>query len=166
MNKMHYASIRHMDTSNGEGIGVALFVQGCNHCCKNCFNQETWDFNGGKEWTSELEELLLSFCSKSYISRLSILGGEPLHPKNIDTVIEIAKKFKARYPEKKLYIWTGYLYQEICNKEILKYADIIIDGKYIDELRDLRLALKGSSNQRVIDVRETEKTGNIVLFKE
>lgn len=163
---MKYASLRDMDTSNGEGIGVALFVQGCSHCCKNCFNQETWDFNGGKEWTPELEEKLLQLCSKHYISRLSVLGGEPLHPKNIDTVIEIARKFKELYPEKKLYIWTGYLYEDICNKEILKYADVIVDGKYIDELRDLRLIMKGSSNQRVIDVQETERTDKIVLFKE
>lgn len=166
MSKMHFASLRSMDTSNGEGIGVALFVQGCENCCPGCFNKETWDFNGGKPWTEETENKLLELCNKPHICRLSILGGEPLHERNISTVIEIARKFKELYPEKKLYIWTGYLYEDICNKEILKYADIIVDGRYIDELRDLRLTLKGSSNQRVIDVQETVKKGKIVLAKE
>ena len=146
---MRFASMRSMDISNGDGVGVALFVQGCEGFCKGCFNSETWDFNCGKEWTEETENKLMGLCSKPYITRLSMLGGEPLHPRNIETVIHIAKRFKSLYPDKKLYIWTGYLFNNICNKEILNYADVIIDGKYVEELRDLTLKWRGSSNQKI-----------------
>lgn len=147
---MKYAQIRAMDVTNGEGIGISLFVQGCDFHCKNCFNPSTWDWNGGYEWNQQKEEELFELCSKPYITRLSILGGEPLNPKNIDAVIKLAKRFKEKFPDKKLWVWSGYSFEDYISKtDIVKYADYIIDGKYEDDKRDLTLRFRGSSNQRI-----------------
>lgn len=148
---MRYAQIRKMDISNGEGIGVSLFVQGCPHHCKGCFNQETWDFNGGKEFTPQIEEGLFNILEnkKDYLSYFSILGGEPLAPQNIDKVQDILKKVKKKFPFK-TYVWTGYRLENIKNKEILKYIDVLVDGPFVEEQRDITLKLRGSSNQRVL----------------
>ena len=146
---MRYAQITPFEICNGKGAGVSLFVQGCRFCCKGCFNSEAWDFNGGKEWTQETEDKFFELIDTPYIKRVAILGGEPLHPLNIDTVINIAKKTKEIYPNKQVYIWTGFLFDNIINKDILKYADVIIDGKYVDELKDLTLKWRGSSNQKI-----------------
>lgn len=146
---MRYSQIRKQDISNGDGIGIALFVQGCSFHCKNCFNSSTWDFNGGKEWTKETEDELISLGNKPYISRLSLLGGEPLHPNNICTVTEVAKRFKDEYPNKKIWLWTGYPFSYVKNLDIVNYVDYIIDGQYDDNLRDMRLKFRGSSNQKV-----------------
>lgn len=140
-----------MDISNGYGIRVSLFVQGCEHYCKNCFNPETWDFNNGQVWTLEKENELLKLCDKDYIKGLSILGGEPLHPLNISTITNIAKRFKENFPNKTLWIWSGYMLEEyVSNLEILNYVDVIVDGKYIEELKDITLEFRGSSNQRIL----------------
>lgn len=140
-----------MDISNGYGIRVSLFVQGCEHYCKNCFNPETWDFDNGQEWTLEKENELLKLCRRDCIQGLSILGGEPLHPLNLSTVTNISKRFKENFPKKTLWIWTGYLLEEyIRNLEILNYVDVIVDGKYIEELKDITLKFRGSSNQRIL----------------
>lgn len=148
---MRYAQIRKMDISNGEGIGVSLFVQGCPHHCRGCFNQETWDFNGGKEFTPQIEDGLFNILEskKDYLSYFSILGGEPLAPQNIDKVQDILKKVKKKFPFK-TYVWTGYRLENIENKEILKYIDVLIDGPFIEAQRDITLKLRGSSNQRVL----------------
>lgn len=148
---MRYAQIRKMDISNGEGIGVSLFVQGCPHHCKGCFNQETWDFNGGKEFTPQIEDSLFTILEskKDYLSYFSILGGEPLAPQNIDKVQDILKKVKKKFPFK-TYVWTGYRLENIENKEILKYIDVLIDGPFVEAQRDITLKLRGSSNQRVL----------------
>ena len=147
---MRYAQIRSMDTTNGEGIGISLFVQGCEFMCKNCFNRSTWDFNGGKEWTQEIEDMFIELIDKPYISRVSILGGEPLHPNNINDVTALAKKVKETYPDKKIWIWSGYLFDRyIFDKEIIKYADVVVDGRYEEDKQDFRLQFKGSSNQRI-----------------
>ena len=147
---MRYAQIRSMDISNGEGIGVSLFVQGCHFMCKDCFNPETWDFNGGKEFTLKDGLYLLSLCYQPYIKRLSILGGEPLAPENINTVTNLSKLFKEQFPDKKLWIWTGYTFEDyVKDKEITKYADVIVDGRFVDELKDFNLKFRGSSNQRI-----------------
>lgn len=148
---MRYAQIRKMDISNGEGIGVSLFVQGCPHHCKGCFNQETWDFDGGKEFTPQIEEGLFNILEskKDYLSYFSILGGEPLAPQNIDKVQDILKKVKKNFPFK-TYVWTGYRLENIKNKEILKYIDVLVDGPFVEEQRDITLKLRGSSNQRVL----------------
>ncbi len=162
---MRYNLIRKMDIADGPGIRVSLFVQGCEFHCKNCFNQETWDFNKGEEFTQETIDRIIELCGGSHVRGLSILGGEPLHPLNIESVIKLAEEFKKVYPKKDLWIWTGYLYDNIVNKDILKYADVIVDGKYEDKLHDFRLEWRGSANQRVIDVKKSVKNKKVVLFE-
>ena len=163
---MRYASIRKMDISNGPGFRVSIFFQGCPFHCKNCFNPETWDFNGGEEYTDEIKEKVLALASASHIKGLSILGGEPLDEKNIDGVLELAKAFKEKYPDKTIWLWTGNLFDNKKDKEIMKYLDVLVDGQYKDELRDPRLKWKGSSNQRVIDVKKSLKKGSVVLYED
>ena len=163
---MRYAKIRKMDISNGPGVRVSLFVQGCTFNCKNCFNPETHDFNGGKEFTEETLDELLKLCEKDYIVGLSLLGGEPMHPKNIETTTMIAKKFKEKFLDKNLWAWTGFLFdRDLKDKEILKYLDVLVDGQYVDELHDFTLKWRGSSNQRVIDVPKSLKENKIVLYE-
>ena len=147
---MRYASIRDFDISNGENIGVSLFVQGCHFHCKNCFNQSTWDFNGGKEFTIETMRHLIKLMERPYIKRFTLLGGEPLAPENIKTSKEILRVIKETYPNKQVWLFTGYIYEDIPDKSILDYVDVVVDGPYKHELRDLSLAFRGSSNQRVI----------------
>ena len=152
---MRYNKIRKMDISNGPGVRVSLFVQGCTFNCKGCFNQETHDFNGGKEFTDDVIVHILDLCENENIEGLSILGGEPLHPKNIEGVTKLAKMYKERLPDKSLWIWTGYLFdKDLQGKEILNYVDVIVDGQFVEELKDPTLEWRGSSNQRVIDVKQ------------
>ncbi len=147
------------------GVRVSVFFQGCEFHCKNCFNQETWDFNGGKEFTQATIDEVLELCKQDYIKGLSILGGEPMHPKNIGATTELAKQFKQAFPEKNVWAWTGYkMDKDLQNKEVLKYLDVLIDGQYVDELHDPTLKWKGSSNQRVIDVQKSLKKNEIVLI--
>ena len=163
---MRYNTIRKMDISNGPGIRVSIFMQGCTFNCKNCFNPETHDFNGGKEFNDETIEKVLSLCSEEYIEGLSILGGEPLHPKNIEGTTKLAKAFKEKYPNKNLWIWTGFLFdKDLKDKEVLKYIDVLVDGTYKDELHHFLLKWCGSTNQRVIDVKKSLKQNKIVLFE-
>lgn len=156
---MNFASIRNFDVSNGLGIGIALYVQGCHFHCKNCFNQVTWDFNGGKEWTPDIENKFIELANNKYVDRVSILGGEPLTPENYDTVLSLCKKLS-----KKIWVYTGYTYETLHDKEILNYIDVLVDGKYVDELRDLNLAFRGSSNQRIIDVKASLDNNKVVLL--
>ena len=146
---MRYAQIRSMDISNGEGIGVALFVQGCpSPHCKGCFNPETWDFNEGKEWTKETEKEFLDLIDRPYIKRVSLLGGECLAPENIEEVTRLAKKCKKLFPGKKIWLWTRYDFKKyVCNLDIIEYLDYVIDGTFIEELKDISLLFRGSSNQ-------------------
>ncbi len=162
---MRYNVIRKMDISNGPGVRVSVFMQGCEFHCKNCFNQETWDFEGGKEFTQETIDEVLNLGEKDYIKGLSILGGEPMHPKNIDATMELAKQFKQKYPNKSVWVWSGFRFdKDLKDKEVLKYLDVLVDGQYVDELHDPTLKWKGSSNQRVIDVQKTLKNNEIVLY--
>lgn len=154
-----------MDISNGPGVRVAVFFQGCHFHCKGCFNSETWDFLGGKEYTMDIEKKILEFCDKDYIMGLSILGGEPFHEANIQSTINLAKRFKERFPNKNLWIWTGFLFDDISNKEIFKYADVIVDGPFQIENKDPRLKYCGSTNQRVIDVKKTLMNNEITLYE-
>ena len=163
---MHYNTIRKMDISNGPGVRVSIFMQGCVFHCKNCFNPETWDFNKGKEFNDEVINHVLDLCNQSYIKGLSILGGEPMHPKNIEGTTKLAKLFKERFPEKNLWCWSGYSFDELKDKEILKYADVLVDGRYVDDLHNPLLKWRGSSNQRVIDVQKSLKQNKVVLLKE
>ena len=162
---MRYNLIREMDISNGPGLRVSIFMQGCSFHCKNCFNQETWDFDGGKEFTDETIEKVLDLCSKNHIKGLSILGGEPMHPRNIEATTKLAKAFKEKYPNKTLWVWSGFTFdKDLKDKEVLKYIDVLVDGTYIDELHDFTLKWKGSSNQRVIDVQKSLKNKEIVYY--
>ena len=163
---MRYNKIRKMDISNGPGVRVSIFMQGCHFHCKDCFNEEAWDFNGGKEFTDETIDRVLELASQDHIVGLSILGGEPMHPKNIEGTTKLAKKFKKQFPNKNLWIWTGYLFEDIKNNEIFNYVDTLVDGQFKTELFDPTLRWKGSSNQRVIDVKKSLKTDKIVLLKE
>ena len=160
---MRYSKIRKMDISNGKGVRVSIFIQGCTFNCKNCFNPETHDFEGGTEFTDETIDKVLDLCSKDHIDGLSILGGEPMHPKNIECTTKLAKAFKEKFPNKNLWAWTGYKFDEyLKDKEISKYLDVLIDGQYVDELHDPTLEWRGSSNQRVIDVQKSLQAGEVV----
>ena len=160
---MRYNKIRKMDISNGPGVRVSIFMQGCTFNCKNCFNPETHDFNGGQELTDKVIDHILELAQKEYIEGLSILGGEQLHPKNIDASTKLAKKFKETYPEKTIWVWTGFNYENnLKDKEILKYIDYLVDGQFIEEQKNPKLKYAGSSNQRVIDIKKTLKKGQVV----
>ena len=162
---MKYNVIRKMDISNGPGVRVSVFFQGCEFHCKNCFNPETWSFDGGKEFTQESIDQVMDLCGKDYIKGLSILGGEPMHPKNIEATTKLAKEFKEKYPDKNLWVWSGFKFDEdLKDKEVVKYIDVLVDGRYVDELHDPTLKWKGSSNQRVIDVQQSLKSDDIVLL--
>lgn len=183
---VRYASMRDMDISNGSSVGVALFVQGCDFHCNGCFNIETWDINGGLEWNTESINKFFNILNRPYIKRCSILGGEPLHPNNIPDVFYLCKTIKEQYPSKTIWLYTGYTFEDIwmsndiynnlvtntvanmdklLRNNILKYIDVLIDGRYVQELRDITLPFRGSSNQRIIDVQKTLQEQKIVLFE-
>ena len=162
---MRYNKIRKMDIADGPGVRVSIFLQGCTFNCKNCFNPETHDFNGGEEFTDETIQEVLDLCDKEFITGLSILGGEPMHPKNIKGTIKLAKAFKERYPDKTIWSWSGFLIDNIVDKEILNYLDVLVDGQYVDELHNPTLKWCGSENQRVIDVKKTLEAKEVVLYE-
>ena len=158
---MRYNKIRKMDIADGPGVRVSIFMQGCSFNCKNCFNPETHDFSGGREFTDETVNHIIDLCNNKNIEGLSILGGEPMHPQNIDGTLKLAKMFKKTHPEKNIWVWTGFLFENLKEKEVIKYIDVLIDGQYIDELHNPTLKWRGSSNQRVIDVQKSLKDGKI-----
>ena len=164
---MKYAKIRKMDISNGEGVRVSLFVQGCSFHCKNCFNQETWDFNGGKEFTTAEIQKIIELADKDYIAGLSILGGEPLHNNNVDEVFYIVATFKEKFPNKDIWLWTGFKFEDAIKdskrKFILRNIDVLIDGQFEEDKKDLTLKWRGSSNQRVIDCKKSLAENKIIL---
>ena len=161
---MRYNKIRKMDIADGPGVRVSIFMQGCSFNCKNCFNPETHDFTGGKEFTQDTINKVLELSDNDNIEGLSILGGEPMHPKNIEGTTELAKAFKEKYPEKNVWVWSGFQFdKDLKDKEALKYIDVLVDGQYVDELRNPMLKWKGSSNQRVIDVQKSLKENKIIL---
>ena len=164
---MKYATIKKLDVANGPGIRVSLFVSGCTHHCKGCFNPETWDFEYGEEFTTEVESDILDALKPDYIQGLSILGGEPLHPFNQLAVLEFVRKFKALYPNKDLWVYTGYEYgNHKIMEELLSYIDVLVDGQFKIDLKDLNLRFKGSSNQRIIDIKESLKQDKVILWNE
>lgn len=164
---MKYAKIRKMDISNGEGVRVSLFVQGCSFHCKNCFNQETWDFNGGKEFTTAEIQKIIELANKDYIAGLSVLGGEPLHNNNVDEVFRIVATFKEKFPNKDIWLWTGFKFEDAIKdskrKFILRNIDVLIDGQFEEDKKDLTLKWRGSSNQRVIDCKKSLAENKIIL---
>ena len=179
---MNYASIREMDISNGEGVGVALFVQGCHFYCHNCFNQETWDFNGGNEWNDEIKGKFLELINRPYIKRITILGGEPLANESVENILDLVNEIRVLFPNKSIWIYSGYTFESIMypvitddldikrdeiiksRRSILKQCDVLVDGRYIDSERDITLKWRGSKNQRVIDLKETFKQKQVVLY--
>ncbi len=164
---MRYNTIRKMDISNGPGLRVSIFMQGCHFHCKGCFNEETWDFNGGEEFTDDTINRVLELASADYIVGLSVLGGEPMHPKNIDGTTRLVKAFREKYPKKNIWIWTGFLFdKDLKGKEVLNYIDVLVDGTFKIDLFDPTLKWKGSSNQRVIDVKKSIKNKKVILYEE
>ena len=162
---MRYSSIRQLDIANGPGCRVSLFVQGCSFHCPGCFNPGTQDFEGGKEFTDESYETIMKLAKPDHISGLSILGGEPLHPQNREAVLKLAKSFKTLYPQKTVWLWTGYQIEDVFEDLVDSRIDVVVDGRFVEDLKDLRLKYRGSSNQRVIDLNETIRTGDIILYE-
>ncbi len=163
---MKYNIVRKMDISNGPGVRVSVFMQGCEFHCKNCFNPETWSFENGKDFTQGTIDEVLNLCKQDYIKGLSILGGEPMHPKNIDGTTKLAKAFKEKYPNKNLWVWSGFKFDEdLKDKEVMKYVDVLVDGRYVDEMHNPNLKWRGSSNQRVIDVQKSLKDKKISFWE-
>ena len=162
---MRYNKIRKMDISDGPGVRVSIFMQGCMFNCKKCFNPETHDFTGGKEFNDDTINRVLELCENENIQGLSILGGEPMHPKNIEGTTKLAKAFKNKFPQKDLWTWTGFSFdKDLQDKEVLKYVDVLVDGQYEEALRNPKLQYSGSSNQRVINVQESLKENRLILM--
>ena len=162
---MRYNKIRKMDISNGPGVRVSIFMQGCTFNCKQCFNPETHDFEGGKEFNEETIDKVIELCNNENISGLSVLGGEPLHPKNLEGTTKLVKAFKEKLPDKNVWIWSGFSFDgELKDKEVLKYTDVLVDGRYVDELRNPTLKWRGSENQRVIDVQKSLNNTDIIFY--
>lgn len=163
---MNYAKINPCDIANGEGVRVSIFVSGCPHHCKGCFNEETWDFSAGQEYTAKTMLEIRAACEPDYIEGLSILGGEPLAPENLHGVTTLAYDFKRRFPDKTIWLYTGYRWEEVKHLQIMKYLDILVDGKFVEALKNLRLKFRGSSNQRIILVQSSLKSGKICVRKD
>ena len=169
---MNYADIKKIDVANGEGVRVSVFVSGCNHHCKGCFNQCAWDFNYGKEFSEKEEQQIIDYMNHDYISGLSLLGGEPLEPKNQEGLLPLVKKVKEKFPDKNIWCYTGFDFEKDVvgkmaknnetTRELLKYIDVIVDGKFEEDKRDLKLQFRGSSNQKIVDVKKSLQTGQIV----
>lgn len=172
---MNYASIKFNDIANGEGIRVSLFVSGCTHHCKNCFNKQAWDFNFGKHFTKQVEDQIIEALKPDYVNGLTLLGGEPMEISNQHGLIEFVKRVKKAYPNKTIWCYTGYLFDKELlensrahceiTKDLISYFDVMVDGEFIDELKDISLRFKGSSNQRIIDVQKSLKENKVVLSK-
>ena len=155
-----------MDISDGPGVRVSIFMQGCAFNCEKCFNPETHDFKGGKEFNDETINRVLKLCENENIEGLSILGGEPMHPQNIEGTTKLAKAFKEKFPNKNIWAWTGFQFDKnLKDTEVVKYLDVLVDGQYVDALHNPTLHWKGSSNQRVIDVQKSLKDNKISIIE-
>lgn len=159
---MRYNKIRKMDISNGPGIRVSIFMQGCSFRCEGCFNQETWDFNGGQEFTADTINKIIEIAKSPHIVGLSILGGEPMHPQNREATLKLAQEFKKTYPNKNVWVWSGYLFDDLKEIKGIENIDVIVDGKFKISEANPTLKWKGSSNQRVINVAASLKNNRIV----
>ena len=171
---MHFASIKNCDIANGVGVRISLFVSGCTHHCHICFNQEAWDFNYGQQFTKTQEDQIIDLLKPDYIAGLSLLGGEPMEDLNQKGLLPFVKRVKEIYPNKTIWCYSGYTYEYLLEKsktqeytkELLSLIDVLVDGKYVEELHDLSLRFRGSSNQRIIDVPKTLQQNKIVLWQE
>ncbi len=172
---MYYSEIKECDIANGPGVRVTLFVSGCTHHCKGCFNEMTWDFQYGRQFEKEDIEKILELLEPSYIAGLTLLGGEPMEYVNQQGLLPLLRSVKEKYPEKSVWCYTGYLYdkdilQDFCKKwqeteEMLSYLDVVVDGEFVEEFKDISLRFRGSSNQRIIDVNKSMNSGKIVLWE-
>lgn len=171
---MNYADIKQYDVANGPGIRISLFVSGCNHHCKGCFNEEAWDFNYGKPFTDETIDMIIEYLASPHIAGLTLLGGEPMEPINQKALLPLVKRVKETYPDKSIWCFTGFRFDEDIvgrmlnsvpeTREILSYFDVMVDGKFVEELKNVSLIFKGSSNQRTILVQESLQSDKIVLW--
>ena len=165
---MYYGKIRERDIANGEGVRVSLFVSGCRLHCKNCFQPETWDFCFGEPFTEETEQYIIDSLSKPYIRGLTVLGGEPMEPENQQVLVGLLRDVRRIYPQKDIWVYTGYTLERLRREgehcrcdvtdEMLSYIDVLVDGQFVDELRDISLQFRGSSNQRIIRLRPEKET--------
>lgn len=171
---MYYGEIKNRDIANGTGVRVTLFVSGCTNRCKNCFQPQTWDFEYGRPFTEETEDYIAKLMNFDYISGLTVLGGEPFEPSNQKALLPFLKKIKKLYPEKDIWMFSGFTLEEMSKagsrpncevtEDILKIIDVLVDGRFVEELKDITLRFRGSSNQRLIDMKETQKQGTVVLW--
>ena len=173
---MNYATIKWTDIANGEGVRISLFVSGCTHRCKNCFNEIAWDFHYGEPFDEEIQEKILKELGSGFIAGLSLLGGEPLEPQNQLALYPFIKRIKETYPQKNIWCYTGFVFDEKTGeltatakntpvtKELISYFDVLVDGPFVEDLKDIRLKFRGSSNQRVIDVQKTLQAKECVLY--
>lgn len=171
---MHYSTIKDCDIANGIGVRITLFVSGCTNHCKNCFQQQTWDFDFGEPFTEETEEKLLEMLKPDYINGLTLLGGEPMEPQNQRALVPFLKRVREAYPNKNIWCFTGFTYEVLktdgshprceVTDEMLSLIDVLVDGRYVDELKDLTLQFRGSSNQRLIDMVKTRENGEVTLL--
>ena len=172
---MNYATIKSFDVANGPGIRVSLFVSGCTHRCPGCFNEVAWDFDYGQPFNQGVIDLILSMLKPGHIKGLTILGGEPFDPRNQGAIVELLRQVKAKYPEKSIWAFSGYLFDHICSgrlgdwevtKEYLSYLDVLVDGPFVEAKKNLNLRFRGSENQRLIDVPASLSSGEIVLWED
>lgn len=173
--KMNYAEIKPYDVANGTGVRVSLFVSGCTHHCKDCFNRETWDFNYGKPFTGKEIEDIIEYMKPAHIAGLTLLGGEPLEPVNQEGILPLLRKVHAAYPEKTVWCYTGYLFdrditEKMCResehtRELLSYIDILVDGEFVAERKNLKINFRGSDNQRIIDVKKSLEKGSVIHWE-
>ena len=172
---MNYATIKNCDIANGPGVRVSLFVSGCTHHCKGCFNEVAWDFNYGQPFTNETIQTILDMMKPSYIKGLTLLGGEPFEPQNQGPIVELLRQVKKAYPDKSIWAFSGYLFEKITSRtlgdwavtrEFLSSLDVLVDGPFVEEKKNLALRFRGSENQRLIDVPATLASGKIVLWED
>lgn len=173
---MNYATIKDCDIANGPGVRVSLFVSGCTHHCKGCFNEEAWDFNFGKPFTQQTVNDILKMLEPGYIKGLTLLGGEPFEPENQPAILDLLRQVKQKFPEKSIWAFSGYLFDKDIlsgklgpweiTKEYIGYLDVIVDGRFVQEKKDLSLRFRGSSNQRIINVPASIQSGEIVLWED
>lgn len=171
---MHVGEVMTADVANGEGMRVSVFVSGCRNHCKGCFQPQTWDFNYGREYTPEIEQFIIDELSKSYYDGITILGGDPMEPENQEPVLRLLRRIKKELPDKNVWAYTGYVYDrdlvpggkrfvDGVTRELLESIDILIDGRFVEELKNLMLNFRGSGNQRIIKMKETLETGKVIL---
>ena len=166
---MNYAAIKTHDIANGPGVRVSLFVSGCTHRCKDCFNQEAWDFDFGEPFDDAVMDRILTMLQPGYIRGITYLGGEPLDPRNQPGLLELSRRIKARFPEKSIWCFTGYVWEKLpmvdgVTEELISYCDVLVDGPFIAAQKNLSLHFRGSENQRLIDIPKTLASGQVVLW--